>query len=306
LTRVSNKVEPCDLISNWKGSFDEIDLCLSVGFLDCVPEAHLDELIEKISVSNIKRGLHAVNFLGQEPYPDVMRCTVKPKEWWTAKLPANHEVISVYDLMSGGLPDDYINGDGKTKLNVGCAWTMFHNGWHNLDVIDANAFASQYKFNFKMCDAKKPLPYGTGVVDMIYSSHMLEHFTYAEGLSFLRDCRRVIRNDGAMRLVMPDGKILMGMYADDGSLLSMFDEVNENCAKAPTPAGKVWALLHENHQACYDSLTLENMLRDSGWIPKPSLFRIPLKNERCQQILQETCEMSYGFSLFMDAIPEVK
>jgi SAM-dependent methyltransferase len=53
-------------------------------------------------------------------------------------------------------------------------------------------------------DVRKPLPFEDDSVDEIYTSHLLEHLTYADGLRFLEELRRVIKPDGIIRIVSPD------------------------------------------------------------------------------------------------------
>ncbi len=303
LTKVSSRVFQQDVLVGLPCiQLDkDYDLCFSISFLEHVPEDLLPIVVGEME-RTCKRGLHGITFLGQEQYPDSTRCTLRSKEWWQSKLPKDHEVVSVQNLENGVLPDDYVNGDGRTKLSIGTAWTMAHYGWQNIDMIDAAGFAGQYRYNFKRLDACKGLPYGTGIVDLIFSSHMLEHLTYAEGLSFLRECRRVIRPDGGMRLIVPNAEYLMDEYTKRSSVFDDFGEVNTNCAIATTSAGKLWALLHEGHASCYDGETLCKMLGEAGWESIVSQFRFS-QIPSVRQILKETCEMSYGFSLFVDAIP---
>lgn len=304
LTKVSSRVFEYDAT---KGiPFVELDnsydICFTNSFLEYVPEELLPIVIKEME-RICKRGMHGINFVNQVQYPDVMQCTLRTKEWWQNILPKDHEVYSVQELEQGQLTDDYLNGDGRTKLSLGTAWTMAHHGWQNLDMIDAAGFASGYRYNYKQLDIRKGLPYGTGIVDLIFSSHMFEHLTYAEGLSLLRECRRVIRPSGGMRLIVPDANLLMSKYKLNE--LAAFDEVNGNCANAPTSAGKLWSLLHDGHQACYDGETLCKLLGDAGWKSTVSSFREAKYPDQMGQILKETVEMSYGFSLFVDAIPDV-
>ncbi|RJQ27090.1 methyltransferase domain-containing protein [Candidatus Parcubacteria bacterium] len=308
LTKVSSRVFTHDVLTGFAGiELDKgHDLCFSFRFLEYVPEEHIPSLVKEME-RTCKRGLHGITFAGQEDGVDSLRCTLKTREWWQGVLPQGHSVYSIAEMQQGNLDPRYVAGDGRTKVNVGCAWTMFHNGWDNIDIIDVAGFAGGYVYKYKQHDAKTGLPYGTGIVDLIYTSHFLEHISYEEGLTFLRSCRRVIRPDGGMRILVPDAELLNRMYLKpydqfNGNVLSDFDEINGNCAKATTPAGKMWSLLHENHKCCYDADTLCNMLVDAKWEPKVSQFRTAMFPP-IEQILKETVEMSYGFSLFIDAVP---
>lgn len=49
------------------------------------------------------------------------------------------------------------------------------------------------------------LPVEDGAVDAIYSSHFLEHVYLTEAQDVLRECHRVLRPGGILRLALPDG-----------------------------------------------------------------------------------------------------
>ena len=48
------------------------------------------------------------------------------------------------------------------------------------------------------------MPFGPSTVDVIYSSHMLEHLTRSEARRFLLESKRVLRPGGRIRIVVPD------------------------------------------------------------------------------------------------------
>lgn len=55
-------------------------------------------------------------------------------------------------------------------------------------------------------DLTKPLPFETGSVDGIYSSHFLEHIYLDDARALLRECHRVLRPGAVLRLALPDGE----------------------------------------------------------------------------------------------------
>lgn len=55
-------------------------------------------------------------------------------------------------------------------------------------------------------DLTKPLPFADGTVDAVYSSHFLEHIYLKEAEAILRECHRVLRPGGVLRLALPDGE----------------------------------------------------------------------------------------------------
>lgn len=316
MTRVASYVLLRDICSSWGCDNNAYDLCLSVDVLDRVPEQDLSQVFAEMARTT-RRGLHGIS---TQPGQDPTRVTIRPIEWWQQNLPPGHQAIPLHDLEGGGLPAAYLRGDGKLKLNVGCYLTMFHRGWTNMDVHDLGNFARQFDFHYHRHDVREGLPFKTGEVDLIYASHFLEHLTYKEGLAFLRECRRVIKPDGAMRLIVPDLELITRAYgngccwdthtqfnADQSSPdLRDFDHVNGGCAESPTAAGKFWSLVFDGHKATYDSETLCGLLEEAGFTAVKSRFRPDtVGHSGLTQIKYETHDFLPCLSLYASAVPRM-
>lgn len=110
-------------------------------------------------------------------------------------------------------------------LNIGCGKKHL-NGFVNMDI--------EQPYDKKL-DARKGLPYSEQIVDGVYSEHFFEHLTQAEGLGFLRECRRVLKLGGVVRVAMPDLDEVVGRYVSadwrgDGDMLKLgFDWVANRC-----------------------------------------------------------------------------
>ena len=286
---------------------EKFDLCFSIAFLEHVPEEYLPFVAAEME-RTCKLGLHGVTFSAPADSPDKTRVTLRPKEWWLERLPPGHEVVDKNELENGNFPQEVLNGDAKIKLNVGSATTFFHHGWVNTDVLDLAGHAQNSGYKYLKNDARNGIPFPTEGVDLIFASHFLEHLTCAEGLAFLKDCRRVIKPSGAIRLVVPNTRMLANCYAGKKEEIGLeeFDELNEGCANAPTLAAKFWALACDGHKAFYDEETLQRFLEEAQFKVFFPGFRKTECGEVGQQILLETTEMSYGnLSLFCEAVPFV-
>lgn len=89
-------------------------------------------------------------------------------------------------------------------LNVGCG-ARFHPAWTNIDVVSQSPQVQVYN-----CRAGIPFPDNT--FDVVYHSHILEHFPKPEVLGFVRECLRVVRPGGILRAAVPDLERLARLY----------------------------------------------------------------------------------------------
>jgi predicted SAM-dependent methyltransferase len=84
--------------------------------------------------------------------------------------------------------------NGLTLLNIG-AGSQKLPGFINVD-IEPGADV--------IADITDGLPFANGTVDGVFSEHFIEHITQAEGCHFFRECRRVLRPGGVIRIATPD------------------------------------------------------------------------------------------------------
>ncbi|MGF1534211.1 MAG: methyltransferase domain-containing protein [Bernardetiaceae bacterium] len=81
-------------------------------------------------------------------------------------------------------------------LNAGCGH-HFHPSWTNLDFV---ATASEV-IAHNLLDG---IPFDNQSFEVVYHSHVLEHFTKADGEHFLAECYRVLKPGGILRIAIPD------------------------------------------------------------------------------------------------------
>lgn len=86
--------------------------------------------------------------------------------------------------------------DPVKKLNFGCGY-RYAKGWVNID------FHSEHPEVLKV-NLLGRLPFEEGTFDVVYSSHVLEHFAPATAEALLKECHRVLKPGGILRTVLPD------------------------------------------------------------------------------------------------------
>lgn len=306
---------PVDVKEKW-------DLCLSIATLEHVPEEFLPAVIGEMQ-RTCRRGLHGIDFGENDDGFDKTHCSIFSKAKWY-ELFQKHapgwpvEVVDKEDLERGIHVDLWsINREpGVVKANLG-SFTNMHHGWVNVDVHDLEGFAKQQGFEYLRHDVRNGLPWKTGEVDLIFASHMIEHLDYRDGLNLLRECRRVLRPEGAIRIIVPDARLLVGKYVaavnqnnpdfndlGRGLKLEDFDEVNDQAAECPTAMGKFWSLIAPGHAAAYDEETLLGAMREAGFKASNVGFR-QAASDAGRKILRETLEQHVCLSLFAEGTSEL-
>jgi predicted SAM-dependent methyltransferase len=91
-------------------------------------------------------------------------------------------------------------------LNLGCG-NRFHKSWTNIN-FDSNSN------EVMKWDLTKGIPFPDNFFDVVYHSHLLEHFTRATAKNFLLECSRVLRPQGVLRVVVPDLEQIVHTYIE--------------------------------------------------------------------------------------------
>jgi SAM-dependent methyltransferase len=75
-------------------------------------------------------------------------------------------------------------------------------------------------------DLRRGIPFASETFDVVYHSHVLEHIDREGAPGFLRECRRVLRPGGTLRVVVPDLESLTRRY------LAVVDRLPESATDA--------------------------------------------------------------------------
>lgn len=178
-----------------------------------------------------------------------------------------------------------------TRINVGCGQTPTR-GWRNFDNSASVRLASipfvpdlllrlgilerrQYQFirflrenRVEFGDATRGLPVRDSSVDVLYSSHMLEHLDRIEVTGFLREAARILRPGGILRVAVPDIRKQVEQYTRVGDA-DLFIESTQLCVARPRSFGQRLSLLlvgPRHHQWMYDGPSLSRLLASQGFV----------------------------------------
>jgi hypothetical protein len=102
---------------------------------------------------------------------------------------------------NGQLPE-FINLDNSRSIWLS-RFPWLKKGMHRVGLLTDAQLKDDWRGVVRY-DVSRRLLYPEESVSKIYSSHFLEHIPYLCAVNVLKECHRVLRRDGTMRLVVPD------------------------------------------------------------------------------------------------------
>lgn len=126
-------------------------------------------------------------------------------------------------------------------------------GWVNVDLLGAKVDL--------WWDVSRTLPFGDHQVDAVFHEHLLEHLSLEQGLALIRECRRVLKEEGTLRIAVPDCQGYLASYANGGTFLEQ--------ARPGRPTGLLAAaevFLRHGHRSAYDFETLALVCKEAGFV----------------------------------------
>lgn len=146
------------------------------------------------------------------------------------------------------------------SLNVGAGPFGKPSGWVNIDIFQMPNISFTY-------DCRRKMPFRSNTVARIRCEHVFEHLTmHDEVPDFLRECKRVLKDNGVLRIVVPDvEKFIKAYYTKDEELWKeMGFEVPKD---APTPMFLLNHVFRQDgeHKFAYDYETLAYVVKKAGF-----------------------------------------
>lgn len=89
-------------------------------------------------------------------------------------------------------------------INLGCG-SHFHPDWVNLDYAKTSKNVIAHNLN-------KGIPFPDNTFEVVYHSHVLEHFSQKNAVHFMEECYRVLKNNGIIRIAIPDLEQIINEY----------------------------------------------------------------------------------------------
>ncbi|MDQ1637038.1 MAG: hypothetical protein QOF62_377 [Pyrinomonadaceae bacterium] len=147
-------------------------------------------------------------------------------------------------------------------------------------------------------DFNRPLPFPNNCFEGVFSEHVFEHFNPQQGQSLLRECLRVLRPGGCLRLIVPDGEKLLRTYIDNPS--ELVGRRNGNGEGFAMDAVNSYFRQRYEHQFIYDWQTLEDQLRRAGFA---ELTRVTYQQGKASKQIAALDDVKYAWeSLYVEAV----
>jgi predicted SAM-dependent methyltransferase len=162
--------------------------------------------------------------------------------------------------------DAYLRTHTVRRLQLGTGANVY-DGWLNTDVAD---YLGENEVVY--LDVRKRFPLPDASIDIVFSEHLIEHVDYLDGLQCLRECHRVLRPGGRIRIATPSLRLLARLYDADLTdlqrrYLRWSTDVFVEHADAPLPGFVLNNMFHNfEHRFVYDDETLRHALETAGFV----------------------------------------
>lgn len=148
-------------------------------------------------------------------------------------------------------------------------------GWINVDLF-ADADVN--------LDLREDLPFPDGSASLVYSEHVLEHFTYPQEVQHIvREVGRILAPGGVFKLVVPDaGRALRAYGTGDTGFFAARGVRSYLAREHPTPMHIVNYICRQDgqHKYAYDEETLAQILEGAGFVARRRPFDPALDSAR--------------------------
>lgn len=194
-------------------------------------------------------------------------------------------------LNSQHLINAYLKDGSAKKLNIGCGHNALP-GWLNVDYFPEIPHVAHF-------NAAKAFPLPPDTFDYVFCEHMIEHVVYEDGLNMLKECFRVLKPKGRIRVSTPDLKFLVDLYSENKTRLQT-DYINWATGRFIPADFKSDTFVINNfvrdwgHRFIYDRKTLSRALEASGFVHVES-FAINQSNDAELRNLENDSRMPEGF-----------
>jgi len=155
----------------------------------------------------------------------------------------------------------YLSESASPRLYLG-AGTASLSGWLCTDIRPSSP-------DIVYLDMTQPFPLPDASFEYVYSEHSIEHVPHRAGIVMLRECRRVLKTEGVLRIATPDLNVLLALRdSGQGAQREYIEWISGMTRIEPTAISVINNAFREwGHKDgfLYDEETLIRSLREAGF-----------------------------------------
>ncbi len=183
----------------------------------------------------------------------------------------------------------------KVKVHFGCGHQRL-DGWINVD-LERSCRPDV------VADLRQDLPFRPQSIDYIHSEDFIEHLNLGEGIHFLEESHRVLKESGVMRLLTPDLREFAKRYLERGGrLVKQYEEMIAPLGLPSLKTRKGAEVFNAGmrlggHTFLYDEEILTDILESLRFIPRRVSFG---RSEEAELRGLDIRSPETGISLYFD------
>jgi predicted SAM-dependent methyltransferase len=162
----------------------------------------------------------------------------------------------------------YLDSHEVRKLQIGSGPNLLP-GWLNTDIrLGLKNRGGSYAF----LDATKRFPFQDETFDYLFCEHLIEHMGYGKARGMLRECLRVLKPGGKIRISTPDLHFLIELYSPEKTELQKRYIARAVSKSLPEIGIKEDVFVINNffrawgHEFIYDYKVLKGTLESAGFV----------------------------------------
>ena len=166
-------------------------------------------------------------------------------------------------LLRPYLVSSYLKAHVVRKLQIGANVNLLP-GWLNTDLYPQSPGSATL-------DSTSPFPISAASFDYVFSEHQMEHIPYEGALAMLRECYRILRPGGKIRIALPSVDPLLELFGaprtdqQERYIQNRTKLCYPNAAK-PGPCFAInAAFMNWGHKFLYNRETMRGILEEIGF-----------------------------------------
>ena len=172
---------------------------------------------------------------------------------------SQYAVQSIKRRYIGNFALSKLSSSQNLKLEFGSGSKKGTQGWTTIDIVSG----ADIEWNLL-----NPIPLHDDSVDVIYSSHLLEHLSYKEMINVLNDWFRILKPHGKLMICVPDASHYLKAYHSPDTIQEFIPDFYQPGFNYHSPIDYInyIAYMDGEHKHLFDQENLHAILQSIGFI----------------------------------------